>query len=122
MKQLFLVAVLSLTLFACDRPNKPNDHKDIPVPPVQSSRIDANRGVVSENPADRALSQKIRQAILADEGISPNAKNIVVVTVNGVVTLQGAVSSAAEKEAIAKKVRNITGVVEMDNQLEVKRS
>ncbi len=40
---------------------------------------------------------------------------------NGKATLRGTVSSEAEKESIEKKVREMPGIENIDNQLEVKR-
>lgn len=73
----------------------------------------------TESEADRAITQKIRQAIMADDSLSINAKNIKIVTMNGVVTLRGPVASLQEKDLITKKVTAIQGVVRVDNQLEV---
>lgn len=79
-------------------------------------------GDQSESEADRTISQRIRQAIMADDSLSTNAKNVKVITINGVVVLRGPVFSSAEKEAIAKKVAEIQGVSRVDNQIEVKRN
>jgi len=50
------------------------------------------------------------------------AKNIKFITIKGVVTLRGPVASSQEKDAIARKVNDIQGIVNLDNQLEVTRS
>jgi osmotically-inducible protein OsmY len=69
--------------------------------------------------ADVALTQTIRQAIMADESFSVNAKNIKIITVAGVVTLRGPVENAAEKDRIAALVQSIAGISRVDNQLEI---
>jgi hypothetical protein len=53
----------------------------------------------SESTADRTLTQGIRQAVAADESLSTAAKNITIITRNGVVTLWGPVNSLQEKGA-----------------------
>lgn len=72
----------------------------------------------SENAADRKLTQQIRRAIVADDALSTNAKNVKVITIDGVVTLRGPVANEKEKNAVAAKVNGIPGVKRLDNQLE----
>ena len=74
----------------------------------------------SETEADRQLTQKVRQDLVADDSLSVDAKNVKVITRNGKVTLRGVVDSQAEKDAVAAKARAIAGVLDCDNQLEVK--
>ena len=74
----------------------------------------------SESEADRAVTQKVRKAVMDDAALSTNAKNIKVVTRNGKVTLRGVVTSAEEKASIVAKVGAVPGVLECDDQLEVK--
>ena len=47
------------------------------------------------------------------------AKNIKIITVDGVVTLRGPVQNPQEKQSIETKARQIAGVDKIDNQLEV---
>jgi osmotically-inducible protein OsmY len=75
----------------------------------------------SETEADRGISQNIRKAIMADESLSVTAKNIKIITVNGVVTLRGPVNSEQERDSIAEKARAVGGVQSVVNQLEVKQ-
>lgn len=74
----------------------------------------------TENAADRLLTQKVRQGLMDDSTLSMNAQNIKVITVNGKVTLRGVVNSQEEKDSIASKVKALAGVLDCDNQLEVK--
>jgi osmotically-inducible protein OsmY len=78
-------------------------------------------GDQAENEADRTLTQRIRQAVVADDALSTSAKNVKIITVNGVVTLRGPVNSPQEKESIAAKAHHIAGMNNVDNQLEIKR-
>lgn len=61
-----------------------------------------------ESDADRALTQKIRQSVMADESLSMNAKNIKIISQNGAVTLKGPVNSETEKQAILAKAVAVT--------------
>jgi hyperosmotically inducible protein len=76
-------------------------------------------GDQSENEADRTITQNIRQAVTADDSLSTNAKNVKIVTNDGVVTLRGPVKSEQEKAQIESKAKQIAGVKSVDNQLEV---
>jgi len=58
---------------------------------------------------------------MADKSLSTDAKNIKVITVNGVVTLRGPVNTPKEKSTIEAKAQNIAGANNVDNQLEVIR-
>jgi len=78
-------------------------------------------GDQSENKADVTLTQQIRQAVVADKSLSTTAKNIKIITNNGVVTLRGPVNSPQEKETIEAKAQGIAGMNKVDSQLEVSR-
>jgi hyperosmotically inducible periplasmic protein len=77
-------------------------------------------GDQSESEADRTLTQEIRKAVVDDDSLSTLAKNIKIITVDGVVTLRGPVQSPQEKESIETKAQQIAGIDKIDNQLEVK--
>jgi hyperosmotically inducible periplasmic protein len=77
-------------------------------------------GDQSESEADRNLTQKIRQAVVADKSLSTNAKNVKIITINGVVTLRGPVNSPQEKATIEAKAQQFAGLNQVDNQLEIK--
>jgi osmotically-inducible protein OsmY len=74
----------------------------------------------SESKADLTITQDVRQALMEDDTLGFDAKNVKVITESGKVTLRGPVESAAEKQAIEAKVRAIAGVMTVDNQLEIK--
>lgn len=71
------------------------------------------------NPSDLKITQEIRQALMKDE-FSMDAKNIKVITRNGMVTLRGPVKTAAEREKISVLVKAMSGIKSIDNQLQVK--
>jgi osmotically-inducible protein OsmY len=72
--------------------------------------------------ADRELTANIRKAIVDDDNLSTNAKNVKIVTRDGQVTLRGPVKSTAEKAAIEAKATQVAGVKRVDNQLEIERN
>jgi len=76
-------------------------------------------GDQSESQADRTLTQQIRKAVVADYSLSTTAKNIKIITNNGVVTLRGPVKDSHEREKIEAKAQQFAGTNKIDNQLEV---
>jgi hyperosmotically inducible protein len=92
---------------------------------TKSNKGDADKGAVTAdqqkmNASDRTLTQKIRQAIIADKTLSTYGHNVKIVSQNGKVTLRGPVRSTDEKQTIAAKVVEIAGGADkVDNQLTV---
>lgn len=85
---------------------------------------DRERGAVTpmdqkNNPADLDTTQQIRKAMMADDSLSTTAKNVKVITENGVITLRGPVKTEAEKKAIEAKARSVAGNNRVDNQIDV---
>jgi osmotically-inducible protein OsmY len=68
---------------------------------------------------DMRITTEIRKALVDDDALSTNAKNVKVITVDSVVTLRGPVETAQERVAIAAIAQKTPGVTRVDNQLEV---
>jgi sporulation protein YlmC with PRC-barrel domain len=69
--------------------------------------------------ADINTTAQIRKEILADSGMSMNARNVKIITMNGRVTLRGPVNSEGEKHQIGDIANRIAHAGNVDNQLEV---
>jgi hyperosmotically inducible periplasmic protein len=69
--------------------------------------------------ADRTITQQIRKDIVADDQLSSNAKNVKIITIDGVVTLRGPVKNSGERTTIAGIARKTSGVKRVDDQIEV---
>jgi len=69
--------------------------------------------------ADRDTTAQIRKEILAAKGMSVNARNIKIITIDGQVTLRGPVNTAEEKRFIGTIADKIAKSENVDNQLEV---
>jgi osmotically-inducible protein OsmY len=84
-------------------------------------RDDATRTPMDQGSSegDMRITTEIRKALMADDDLSMNAKNVKVITVDNVVTLRGPVDSAQERDQIAALARKTPGVARVDNQLEV---
>ena len=71
------------------------------------------------NPADRALTAKIRKSIMADKSLSTYAHNVKIISQNGAVTLKGPVRSEDEKHAVDAKAAEVAGRDKVVNELTV---
>jgi hyperosmotically inducible protein len=73
------------------------------------------------NAQDRALTAKIRRAIVADKSLSTYAHNVKIISQNGVVTLKGPVHSEDEVKSIMSKATDAAGSTDnVVNQMSVK--
>lgn len=130
MKKTALLLSLSLLVlggYACDSQTAAK----APTPAAQTSSDNTERNVrdrsgatltpsdQSETEADRTLTQRVRQAVVADESLSTNAHNVKIISVDGVVTLRGPVNNAEEKKSIESKAQQIAGANKVKNQLEI---
>lgn len=87
----------------------------------ERDRNDATKtaGDQSENEADRKITQEVRKSIVGDDKLSTNAQNVKIITNDGQVTLRGPVKTEDEKKAIEGKAKQVAGVKNVDNQLEI---
>ena len=76
-------------------------------------------GDQSEAQADRTLTQKIRQAVVADKSLSMTAHNVKIITIDGRVTLRGPVKTDGERKNVAAKAEQLAGADKVQNYLEV---
>jgi len=79
-------------------------------------------GDQSETKADRTTTQKIRQAVVADDSLSMMAHNVKIITVDGGVTLRGPVKSDDERTKVGTMAERVAGAGKVQNQLEVAAS
>jgi sporulation protein YlmC with PRC-barrel domain len=70
--------------------------------------------------ADVNTTAQIRKEIIADSGMSVNAQNVKIITIDGRVTLRGPVNSEEEKRLIGEIADRVAHAGNVDNQLEVK--
>lgn len=124
------LSLLSVTLavglmLMTDVVNARDDEPASPLENTERNVRDRNDATLTpedqlENEADRNVTANIRKIITDDESLSVNAHNVKIITRNGKVTLRGPVDSAAEKQRLHDIAHNVSGVTEVDNQLEVK--
>lgn len=124
---LLAIALLVLGGYACNsQPVEKTQAPSAKTPPDNTGHNVQDRSGAtltpsdqSESEADRTLTQKVRQAVVADDSLSTNAHNVKIITSNGVVTLRGPVNSVQEKANIDAKAQQIAGATKVDNQLEI---
>jgi osmotically-inducible protein OsmY len=75
-----------------------------------------------DSPQDRGITQDIRKALTDRDELSTNAKNIKIITVDGVVTLRGPVKNEQEKSTVVSIARKAPGAKRVEDQLEVERN
>lgn len=78
-------------------------------------------GDQSNDEANLKVTQAIRQAVVADESLSMNAKNVKIITDHQRVTLRGPVKTEEEKTTIDRLAKAVAGERTVDNQLEVEK-
>jgi len=120
-KQLFLMGLLAFTLSACENSTKSNIKADNTERNMEDPEGALTPLDQSEKKSDRLITKKIRKSLIEDSTLSQDAKNIKIITIEGKVTLRGPVNSDNEKSTVVSKAQNISGVVSVDDQLEVVR-
>jgi hypothetical protein len=129
MKKLTLCAVFAgLSILGCDNnTNRPvtSDRTTSPSPSstapsaTNPSATSSAPSAASTSATDQALSQRIASSLREDSSLAATAPNITVEVNNGTATLKGSVNSQQQRSEIESKVRNITGVTQVVNNLEV---
>jgi osmotically-inducible protein OsmY len=130
-------AVLAVSISAFTVPTFVQAQSSVPQSPSPSSGVHSGSGATSgtekgtagqvgkamgdqaTTEADRALNQRIRQALTADSALGSTTERVHLNTENGEVTLRGAVATEKEKADIAAKVQQIAGVKKVNNQLQM---
>lgn len=115
-KQLLILSLFCVLLNSCDNMQPDNTGRN-----VRDRKATLTPGDQAENEADRTITQRIRQALMEDDTLSTNAKNVKIITINGVVTLRGPVNGDGEKAAIDKKAKAVQGVKQVDSYIEIIR-
>ena len=125
-----MAVLILLAAVGCSRNEQPgaNSNGDqMAVPAADNTARNANdmRGGdmtaqdQSENATDRTITQQIRKQVVTQDDMSTDAKNVKIMTVDGVVTLRGPVQSEKERSDIGSVAKKVEGVKRVDNQLEI---
>jgi hyperosmotically inducible protein len=122
MKQIILtllcVSVFTLSAIAQDTAAADNTKKN----ERDRSGETTTSGDQSNSQEDVKITAGSRRAVVRDNSLSTTAKNVKIITANGMVTLRGPVKNDAEKAKIAELAQSAAGNAKINNQLEVKTS
>jgi hyperosmotically inducible periplasmic protein len=122
MKQITLsllcVSVFTLSAIAQDTAAADNTKKN----ERDRSGETTTSGDQSNSQQDVKITAAIRRAVVGDHSLSATAKNVKIITANGLVTLRGPVKNDAEKAKIAELAQSAAGNAKINNKLEVKTS
>ncbi len=120
---LFCLSALTLSVIAEDDPSPTPTPADNSAQNVRDRDDDAKTsGDQSNDSADIKVTAAIRRAVMKDDSLSMTAKNVKIITADGVVTLRGPVKSAEEKATIGKLAKANAGDAKVMNELEVAHS
>lgn len=91
---------------------------------TRANKGDAQSGAVTAdqqkiNPADRAITKKIRTALMQDKSLSTYAQNVKIITQDGKVTLKGPVRTEKEKADVEAKASAIAGDANVTSEIKV---
>jgi hyperosmotically inducible protein len=130
MKRSIFIA-LAIAAVGCDRSERarPEATGEQPAAPsavenTKTNERDRNAAALTPgdqggSEADRTITQHVRQGVVSHNGFSMKAMNVKIITIDGVVTLRGPVSTGQEKADIAGIAQGVGGVKRVDNQLEI---
>ena len=100
-----------------DMSSKPMSSDMSSKPMSSDSMTPGSMSTQGETEMDSMIIQNIRDFLMKDDTLSPKAKNIKVIVLNGTVILRGPVATQKEKEKILMKIKEIKGIKKVDNQL-----
>lgn len=103
-------------------PNMPGTSNTTGTTGMTSSPAGSMAADMGSSESDKRLNTQIRQALNTDASLAGVGQNVQLSTQNGKVTLRGSVSSEAEKKQIEQKVKQMSEVDNVDNQLQVASS
>src|SRR5262249_11827071 len=102
---------------------RPIPHQDSQRTPPDNTKRNKDQGPTADqqkmSPEDRAITQKIRKAIMEDTNLSTYAHNIKIISRNGKVTLRGPVRTDEEKTALGARAEEVAGAGNVTNDLSV---
>jgi osmotically-inducible protein OsmY len=99
--------VLTLSAFTQEQSSSPST--TAPDNSAKNKNHNVTADQQGENAADREMTKKIRQSVMADKSLSTYARNVKVITLNGMVTLKGPVRSQEEEQKIVDLATDVAG-------------
>lgn len=75
---------------------------------------------VVETPADRVISNGVRNALISQQNLASDVQNVQITTHNGVVTLSGFVPTRDVRDSIVNTAQNYAGVRQVINNIQIR--
>jgi len=130
MKRMTTLGFVFCALAACQKNGDASSQRDsTTVEPVATDNTESNAvdervqaltpGDQLENEADLGITQRARKQVMDGEDLSTSAKNVKIITRDGIVTLRGPVASDSEKAAVLRLVQSVEGVRSVDDQMTI---
>ena len=127
MKTYATLLVVAGALTACDKPDIANTTRTtgatVPADNTGRNTRDMSGAITpidqGNGREDLETTQAIRKAVMADEALSIDAKNVKIMTNEGVITLRGPVRSVEERRSVESKALAAAGKNRIDSQLEI---
>lgn len=120
-----LILGLCLAVSACDR-SEPRLMSQAGIPADNTEKNERDRSAAAVLPLDQGngdvdlgITQAIRKGVVGDDTMSMAAKNVKIITADGIVTLRGPVKSDGERTMIGMLAGGTVGVKRVDNLLEI---
>jgi hyperosmotically inducible periplasmic protein len=127
MKTFATILILGSALAACDKDNTDTTQTTASnASAPDNTKTNARDKAPTLTPIDQGNSQAdidttqaIRKAVMGDEALSTNAKNVKIITNKGVITLRGPVNTEAEKKNVEAKALAAAGGNRVDDQIDI---
>jgi hyperosmotically inducible protein len=128
MKTFATIMILASALVACDKDNaiSATETTGASTKAPDNTGTNARDKAASVTPIDQGngqadldTTQAIRKAVMGDDALSSNAKNVKIITNKGVITLRGPVKSDAERKNVEAKALAAAGSNRVDDQIDI---
>jgi osmotically-inducible protein OsmY len=113
------IATAILAAGCADEPTARSHHGYGYTETYPDGRVVATTTRYNQEAADRSLEASCREQLNRYGDLAATAPNVQIIARSGVVTLRGTVPSEREREMICACVKNNSGVVSLDDQLQV---
>lgn len=116
------VAALTVPAFVQGGSDSTESSSPSATSPAGSASAETASKDEAKTDADRALNQSIRSALSADMTLASSVQSVQLKTEEGEVKLEGEVFNKDAKEMIEEKVKKVSGVKDVENDLKVASS
>jgi hyperosmotically inducible periplasmic protein len=121
--------LLALVLLAgCDKDKPGTTETTGALTPANNTKLNGRDNGTTLTPIDQSNSAddlatvaQVRKALMADDTLSMDAKNVKVIVSDGAITLRGPVKTDEERKTVERTTMQLAGSNRVESQLEVER-